>query len=305
MMRPRRSRRTRSLFSFVALAGVLSFTSACSKDDPAKAESDVPADAQPEDAGKEAEDTPAKPDLPEGASLLAKHVEAAGGAEAIASFESILIEGTVDTGKQKLEGTSKLWWKKGGSFYLEQNIEGVGMSRAGYDGETMWTEDPISGLRKLEGKEAVSYIQNSAMFPAHDWQQHFAAANTKGKQTLDDGTEVWEVELVSEADGPPVTMGFDTTTGLLSFMKSKQVTAMGEMPFEAYAEGYEAKNGYQFAMKKRSSVTGLLELTEEITKFEVNVEIDDQMFVFPNTREAVPADPTKQPPVEAPAETTG
>jgi hypothetical protein len=41
----------------------------------------------------------------------------------------------------------EMWWKKGGNFYLEQSIEGIGMSRVGYDGTTIWLEDPITGLR--------------------------------------------------------------------------------------------------------------------------------------------------------------
>ncbi|PRQ05932.1 hypothetical protein [Enhygromyxa salina] len=238
--------------------------------------------------------------LPDGAELLAAHVEAAGGADKIAKFDTIHAAGTVDTGEQKLRGTMQMWWQKGGKFYLEQEVEGVGKSRAGYDGTNIWIDDPITGLRILEGEEAQSYLQSSLMFPGHDWQQHFSAANTLGKVS-DDGVEVWEVELVSKG-GPNVVIGLDAKTKLIHYMKTTQVTPMGPLPIVAYAEDYEAVEGYLFSMNKRSSIKALIELKEAITTFEVNVEIDPSSFLFPSQRELVPADPTEQPKVEPPAE---
>lgn len=272
---------------------------ACTSQEPGTPKADAPRSQDSEAKGEGDNAEPDGPKLPDGAELLAGHVEAAGGSDAIATFESLHATGTVDAPDQKLRGTMEMWWTKAGHFYLEQEIEGVGKSRAGYDGEIVWAEDPITGLRKLDGQEAASYIQNSMMFPAHQWKDHFEAATTKGKTTLEDGSEVWEVELES-ADGPNVTVGLDAQTKLIRFMKTKQVTMMGEMPFEAYAENYEAVEGYKFAMKKHSVVTGLLELDEVITSFEANQAVPDGLFAFPSKRPVVDTDPSQQDPVKAP-----
>ena len=262
----------------------------CTSQDSSQPEANAPGSAA---GGAQAE--PAEP-LPDGVELLAAHVEAAGGADAIAKFESVHTEGVVDTGQQRLSGTMQMWWKKGGKFYLEQDVEGVGQSRAGYDGETIWIDDPITGLRVLEGEEAASYIQTSMMFPAHDWRLHFDEARTIGKATVDGG-EVWEVELVS-SKGPNVVVGLDASTKLLRTMRTTQITPMGPLPIEATSDDYETHEGYKFSMTKRSSIKSLLELEEKVTKFEVNVPIDDAMFAYPSEREQVPADPAEQPPVE-------
>lgn len=237
--------------------------------------------------------------LPDAAELLAAHTQAAGGIDKIATFETIHATGKVDAGKQKLSGTTEMWWKKGGNFYVEQFIEGIGTSRIGYDGTTIWLDDPITGLRILDGEEAQSYIQTSLMFPSHDWRQQFTEAKTLGKKPIEGGGEAWEVELVSKG-GPNVIVGLDVDTKLISYMKTTQVTPMGSMPIEAYAEDYQDISGYKFAMKKRSSVKPLLELQEDITAFEVNVPIDESNFTFPSKREQVAADPTAQPPVVVP-----
>lgn len=269
---------------------------ACSAKD-----SGTPEPGAPEPAAKtEAAADPApREQLPDGGELLAAHVAAAGGADKIATFETVHAVGTVSSPQQKLSGTMQLWWQKGDKFYLEQEIEGVGKSRVGYDGKIIWLDDPITGLRILEGEEAQSYIQSGMMFPGHQWREQFSAANTLGKHELDDGSEAWEVELVS-ANGPSLILGLDTETKLIRYTKTTQVTLMGELPIEAHAEDYRDVNGYKFAMRKHSSVKSLLELDEEITDIEVNVPVDPSMFTFPAKRELVPSDPAEQAPVQAP-----
>jgi outer membrane lipoprotein-sorting protein len=237
--------------------------------------------------------------LPKAEELLDAHTQAAGGADKIPTFETIHAKGTLDTGSQKLSGTVEMWWKKGGNFYLEQAIEGIGTSRVGYDGKTMWLDDPIMGLRILEGEEKLSYLQTSLMFPSHEWREVFSEAKTLGKQPQKGGGEAWEVELVSKG-GPNVIVGLDVDSKLIRYMKTVQVTPMGRLPIEAHAEDYREVSGYMFAMTKRSEVKPLFELQELITSFEVNVPIDESNFAYPSKREQVPADPTAQPPVVVP-----
>src|SRR5262249_37404281 len=150
------------------------------------------------------------------------HTKAAGGVDKIASFETIHATGTLDTGSQKLSGRTEQWWKKGGNFYLEQYVDGIGLSRIGYDGKTIWLDDPITGLRTLDGEEAQSYLQSSLMFLSHDWREHFSEAKTIGKKPMQGGGEAWEVELVSKG-GPNVILGLDVDTKLLRYMKTVQV----------------------------------------------------------------------------------
>ena len=288
--------RPRPSFAFVSsVVLVLTCASACTKD-----QASAPADDQSAKPTADAK-TPSEPavELPDGAELLAAHVEASGGADKVERFESIHAKGTVGAPGQKLSGTMELWWKKGGKFYLEQFIEGVGQSRVGYDGETIWLDDPITGLRILEGEEAASYIQNSLMFPGHNWREHYAKAKTVGKQSTDDG-EVWEVELESKK-GVNVTLGLDANTKLIRYVESTQITRWGPCRSRSTARTTRRSRATKFSLNKRSSIKGLIELHENIETLEANVEIDESMFAFPNTREQVPADPNAQPPIEAPA----
>lgn len=239
---------------------------------------------------------PAKTNLPAAEELLARHVEAAGGADKIAAIETIYAEMTTDTGEQKLVGTGKMWWKKGGKFYVEVDMPGIGPSRMGYDGTTMWMDDPVYHLRKLEGVEAADAIQSEAsMFPAYDWQTYYSAAKTLGSVELE-GRKYWEVELTSK-QGSDLVLGFDAETGMLHHYRGKQTVPGGEMPYDAKVLEYREVGGYEFAVKHVNSVAGLIELTEVTTKLEINVPIDDSKFGYPSDKEVVPADPSLQPPV--------
>lgn len=282
----------------------ISLTLACTQEAGSpKADAPTAADAPAQTQQAEQQPPPAEP-LPDGGELLAAYVEASGGAEQIAKFESLHMQGEITVESHNLEGTSEMWWQKDGKFYLEQTIEGIGTSRVGHDGQTIWLEDPITGLRKLEGAEAIAYLQSSAMFLGHDWQSMFSAANTLGKQALDDGKEVWEVELVSKG-GPNLTIGLDTETKLILYVKTVQPSLLGETPFEVRSDRYQVIEGYKFATHKTTAISGLLELDETVTETQVNVPIDPKLFAFPSKREVVLIDPSKQPPVVAPAEDPG
>jgi hypothetical protein len=282
--------------STILPAAALTLAFACTQET-GSPKPDAPATNEP--SSPDAEAKPPSEPLPDGAELLAAHVEASGGKVLIPKFETVHMLGTVEVESHNLRGTLELWWQSDGRVYLEQSIEGIGKSRVGYDGETIWLEDPITGLRKLEGAEAASYIQSSLLFLGHDWPKHFSAANTVGKQTLGD-SEVWEVDLVSKA-GPNLLVGIDAETKLIRYVKSVQPSMLGDMPVEVHSDRYETIEGYKFSMHRINAVSKLLELDETITKFEVNVPVDEALFEFPSKHEVVPADPKAQPPVEAPA----
>jgi hypothetical protein len=274
---------------------VIALTLACTAET-SSPQADTPT---PTASEQQSAEEPAKPSFPDGAELLAAHVEASGGAALIPKFETVHMQGVVEVKSHNLRGSMELWWQKDGKVYLEQNIEGIGKSRVGYDGETIWLEDPITGLRKLEGAEAASYLQSSLMFLGHDWRRFFSAANTVGKQTVD-GVEVWQIELISK-DGPNLTIGLEVESKLIRTIKSVQPSLLGDMPIEVRSDRYETIEGYKFPTHKINAVSKLLELDETITELQVNVPIDETMFAFPSKREVVPVDPKAQPPIEPPS----
>lgn len=228
-----------------------------------------------------------KRDLPEAAILLDGHLEAIGGREAIEKFESLYFESSVDTGKQNIKASAKTWWKRG-RFYGEQEIPGFGVAKSGYDGSVVWVDDPINGLRKLEGKEAEQIIREGAIFLVADWQRHFESAETVDERE-EDGRTFLDVKLTSKL-GDEVVMSFDAKTKLLAQMKFKQITPTGSVPVTATFEDYEDIDGVLFAKVSKLRVA-LGTVTQKYDSIQVNGEVDESKFGFPSPQEVVPADP--------------
>lgn len=231
-----------------------------------------------------------KEPLPEAAQLLAAHVEAAGGEKAIEAISSIYTEATLEVEAQSLKGKVKSWWK-GGRFYIEESVEGVGRTRAGYDGEHYWSDDPVSQLRWLRGAEAEQYAWASSMFlPAH-WKKHFTSAKTTAARKLD-GATYYDVELRT-AGGERLLMSFDKQSKLMREQKFEQISAMGKIPITVRLSDYRPVHGYKFPHRQELE-TPILSGVQVYEAFKVNQEIDESLFSMPTQHEVVPADPKEQ-----------
>lgn len=241
----------------------------------AKAEAgaaDAPADGK--DEGGEGAKGPA---LPDAEGLLSKAVEAAGGAAKFAEFKSFYYKGQLVVAGQKLEANAELWWKEG-NFYTQQDMTGVGLVKAGKDGEMIWSQDPINGLRTLDGLEAEQVSWMSSLMLAADWKRYFSKAETV-KEMLEDDTKLYVVKLTSDS-GAEVNIHLDAESGLQKGMAYTQATPMGEIPITLKMEGYREFEGMQLAFKQVTDMP-LASATLEIVDLKLNPEISDARFQMP------------------------
>jgi hypothetical protein len=222
-------------------------------------------------------------DLPAATELLDKAVEAQGGRAKFDAITSLYLEGTTEVSAQKVKGDMKLWWKEG-DFYMEQHMVGIGMSRAGKQGDVLWTEDTINGLRKLSGPEAEQHAwASSPSLPAH-WQRYFDKAETIAARDHK-GKKVYDVKLTSKT-GATVTLTFDAESGLQVVQGFKQVTPMGDVPLTIELEDYREAGGIKLPHKQ---VTDLMvaTATQTLTKVEIGANVDPSKFAMPTGGTAV------------------
>lgn len=228
--------------------------------------------------------------VPAAEELLAAHVQAAGGRAAMDAIKSIYSEATLDVKAQSLKGQVKSWWKEG-RFFIEESIEGVGRTRAGYDGKRYWSDDPISQLRELEGSEAEQYAWASSMFlPAH-WKTHFSSAKSLRARKV--GAETfYDVELRTKS-GEALIMSFDKASKLMREQQFEQISAMGKIPLTVRLSDYRAVGGYKFP-HRQELVTPILTAVQTYGVFKVNEPVNEELFAMPLEHDLVPADPKKQ-----------
>ncbi len=284
------------------LGGCDKATTSTSADDEKNVATAPENDKDAEQVDEPAAETPPKASLPDAADLLAKSVDAVGGKAKLESVKSFHLEGTIGAPKQNLSGKVETWWK-GGDFYMVQTIPGLGINRSGKKGDLIWAEEPINGLRKLDGKEAEQHMWASSLLLTADWPNFFEKATTVAERDIE-GKKAYDIEL-SAKSGAILTVTIDATNHLMVEQSFKVFSPMGSMPVTIRSTDYRDVDGMKIPYKQVTDAS-LMELTQELSVVELNAEVDEANFAMPT--EDVPVvdakDPgsigTAPPPADAP-----
>lgn len=240
------------------------------------------AEAPAADAAAETPATDAAPEvdqsnLPTAEALFAANVEAVGGKAKIDTIKSFYREDQMEITAQKITISSKLWWQEG-DFYTEVEMPGMGVTKIWKVGEALWSEDPINGLRKIEGKEAEQQLRSNELVLTANWQKHFAKAETKARR-MDDGKKLIDV-LLTTPGGDEVTMTFDEETKLVVEQAFVQDSPQGKIPMKAINEEYKDFDGFKVPVKSTVDMT-VAKVVGAVLKFELNAKIDKAKFTLP------------------------
>jgi len=260
-----------------------------SSDASPSAEDDEKAPEAGEDAPPPAGDEKPAADLPDAAELLAASVDAVGGKAKLDTIESFHLEGTIAAPKQNLSGKVETWWKNG-DFYMVQTIPGLGINRSGKQGDVIWAEEPINGLRKLEGKEAEQHTWASSLLLTADWNEFFDTAETVGTRDID-GTKVHDIELSADS-GAKLTITLDAQSHLMVEQSFEVQSPLGSMPVTIRSTDYRDVEGMKIPYKQVTDAS-VMELTQELTLVELNSDVDESTFAMPT--EDVPVVDAKDP----------
>ncbi|MCA9649928.1 MAG: hypothetical protein KC501_08465 [Myxococcales bacterium] len=215
--------------------------------------------------------------------MLDRAAVAMGGRQAIDTIQSFHYRGTIEMLGQNIRGDLRIWWK-GGDFYMEQIVPGIGEMRAGKQGDRIWADDPVNGRRRLTGIEAEQHTWASSLLLAADWKRYFDEAQTIAEREVD-GHRILDVRL-SSATGLEVTMSFDADTGLQVGQSFEQVTPMGRQPFDVTFEDYRDVDGIKIAFRQviDAKFQKIVQVIEEV---ELNAAVDEGLFAQPGSADVV------------------
>lgn len=218
-----------------------------------------------------------QPALPDAEQLLADSVDAMGGAAKFAGLTSYYSESRMSMSGLGLTGAAKTWWR-GGDFYTEMEMPGVGLMRLGSLGGKSWADDPINGLRVLAGKEAEQTAWSTALCLAHEWKRHFKTAETTAVKQVE-GKEVAEITLTSALDDR-VVLRLDMASKLPVSQTFTQASPLGDTPATIGFEDFRAVEGLTvpFQQVLDASVT---KAVSTMTRFELNGPVDESRFAMP------------------------
>lgn len=194
-------------------------------------------------------------DLPLPSTLIAKHIEAIGGEEAIRAHTTQTIEGKLLIKAMGIEGDLQVFAEAPNKSKNIIQLGQFGSSRSGYNGTIGWNIDPMSGTRILEG-EALSQMIERSEFHGNDLN---LGKNAIKKETIEtvtfDNAEQYKVLLV-DANGEESYLYFSKETGLLSGIDGMELGMAGKVPTQTRLENYVETDGVKTARKITSIQNG-------------------------------------------------
>jgi len=176
---------------------------------------------------------PAETALRPAQAILADYASAIGGRAAWKRLHSVHIKRALIVAGQGASGSEEHWATADGKNLTESTLHDVATFRQGSDGRMAWSQDPVFGLRKLEGAEQEEARINGAWNAEPDLASLYL--NVKSvpppqEVQAEAGTDLECVELQKKL-GKPVVLCFDAKTHLRAFQIGVQPSPGGDIPY--------------------------------------------------------------------------
>lgn len=217
--------------------------------------------------------------------IIDNYFENTGGVDAWEELEAIKFTGTANA--QGMTIPIELIQTKDGKQRLKIDIQGQEIVQFAFDGETMWTTNFMTMQAEKNDAETTANMKKSSAksFPSsfHNYKEKGYTAELLGTETME-GTETFKVKLTMDpvmVDGvetPQVVTYYFDTENFVPIATETEVTQgpmKGQMVKDTQSE-YEEVDGLYFPF---SMTMGGQPIT--ITEIELNPELDDKMFAFP------------------------
>ncbi|MBL9148404.1 MAG: hypothetical protein JNM94_06895 [Phycisphaerae bacterium] len=176
--------------------------------------------------------------------LLARHLEACGGAETLAAAAPLTTNATVRFQGTPITGTYVARRAAPNRFKVVIDLGDLGTVSQGFDGTTAWSLDQDGGPRVLTGIERTQLEREAALDREAKLFDGFPKRETRGTAKRSD-VDCWEVRASGD-DGSSLVAFFEVSTGLLRGVDRTVIVAGSPVKttttIRAYAS-YDAPKG--------------------------------------------------------------
>lgn len=187
--------------------------------------------------------------LPPAAELVAKHVAAIGGKDALAKIKSMEQKGTMEIPTMGLNATVEGVMASPSRMVSKQTIPGIGEIAGGFDGTTGWSMNPMQGPRVLAGAE-LEQAKEQADFEGNMTYalDRYSSVETVG--LVDFANEkAYKVKFVRKGSGRETITYFSQATGLAIGGEMTQDSEMGKIQLTSVSSDYKDFSGIKMATR--------------------------------------------------------
>ena len=239
---------------------------------------------------------PSSPAAVRGASaILGDAIKAMGEPDAWNAHKTAHLSMTMSFQAVGITGTAERFATSKDQVLVVTKIPGVGEVREGSNGKVFWSQDPINGLRLLDGAEAEQARSESVWNPelrVNDLYRKVDSMNEAGP----DGKPL-ECVVLTPKVGPSVTRCYDPATHLQVLEKGVRPTPQGDTPYTSTVSDWRVAGGLKspFALE---TTAGPITFSARVANVTFDEPMDDKQFEPPQPAAVTP---TEAPPAPAAA----
>jgi len=214
--------------------------------------------------------------------IIAKNIEARGGADKLKSVQSIKATATMSMGPG-MEAPGTLIQKRPAMARLEFTVQGLTAVQA-FDGKNAWQIMPFTGKKDPELMSADEAKETEEMAdidgPLVDYKNKGHQVELLGKEKIE-GTDAYKLKVTLK-NGDVQTIYIDSDSFLEIKEETKRTVRGSEQVFESAIGDYKEVNGIMFPIAEETGAKGSDQKEKlTITKIELNVPTDDSLFKMP------------------------
>ena len=220
---------------------------------------------------------PAAP-LPTGDVVLAKYVEATGGAAAYDAIKNRVMQARMEILGANVVLSLTLYAAPPADLYTVTESEATGRIESGVSDGIAWENSAMRGAIVREGVERDDALRDAIFDRMAHWKEHLRSAECVGTTDVN-GKTAYRV-VATPKSGSAQTLYFDKDTGLLVRAETTVNTAAGAVPVVAEPGDFRKVDGIMLAFTSRMKVMGQ-ERVVTIEKVEHNVAMPADRFALP------------------------
>ena len=188
---------------------------------------------------------PAETPLRPAQAILDDYVNAIGGREAWKRLRTVHVKRALTVVGQGASGSEEHWATADGKNLSESTLREVGTFRQGSDGRMFWSQDPVFGLRKLEGAEQEDARINATWNAEPDLASLYANVRSvpPPKQAQPEPNISLECVELQKKLGKPSVLCFDAKTHLRVVQTGVQPSPGGDIPYRLVFGDWRAVKG--------------------------------------------------------------
>jgi hypothetical protein len=191
--------------------------------------------------------------LPSAEAVIAKHVAAVGGKEALKKLTSIRQVASMELPSMGMTAEAEVTMGAPNRMATKMTFPGLGDVVAGTDGHVAWSVNPMQGPRVLADKELAQTLDQADFYGNLLYEtDRFSSMTNEGIVDFA-GEKAYKLKLVRKASGLETWQYFSVTSGLQIGTESSTVTEMGTIQSSTKISEYKDFGGLKFPTRTEVS----------------------------------------------------